>query len=596
LFLLESNSELVKTAKTKETVISSAIPSDGTGDISEKYMGSMSPSPSEQKVTVEGEKPIKKGYGWRFWAIFPGLCIGGLLSALDATILSTVLPTIASELNSDTLYVWAINAYFVSTTAVQPLYGQTANIFGRRWLMIVSILLFALGSGLCGGASGTGMLIAARVVQGMGGGGINVMTEIIVADLVPLRERQQIMGIVFTAFAVGTFIGPIVGGAIVDHTSWRWVFYINLPLCGVAVILMFLFLQVKYDKTASLWEKLKRVDYVGNAILMASVISILLSLTWAGTLNTWSSWRTILPLILGFLGLIGFIFYEGSRWCVEPTVPLRLFSNRTAALTYILSFLHGTILYWVSLFLPVYFQSILEATPEKSGIDLLASVIPMVPFAIIGGILITVTGKYKPFLIIGFIPMAVGMGLFTMLNDKTTTVIWVVFQVILAAGSGLSLIATLPAILASLPESDVATATATWAFLRSFGSIWGVSIPSAVFNTRFTNLAYRITNQELREHLYNGGAYQLATKRFMQSLNYDPVLKAEVVSVYVDSLKLVWQVGIAFAAIGVPISLFLKSLKMRDQLDGEYGFDEQTVEGDAEQAKLEQTEPKAASS
>lgn len=583
-------------AKTKETVVSSAIPSDGTGDISEKYMGSMSPSSSEQKVTVEGEKPIKKGYGWRFWAIFPGLCIGGLLSALDTTILSTVLPTIASELNSDTLYVWAINAYFVSTTAVQPLYGQTANIFGRRWLMIVSILLFALGSGLCGGASGTGMLIAARVVQGMGGGGINVMTEIIVADLVPLRERQQIMGIVFTAFAVGTFIGPIVGGAIVDHTSWRWVFYINLPLCGVAVILMFLFLQVKYDKTASLWEKLKRVDYVGNAILMTSVISILLSLTWAGTLHPWSSWRTILPLILGFLGLIGFIFYEGSRWCVEPTVPLRLFSNRTATLTYILSFLHGTILYWVSLFLPVYFQSILEATPEKSGIDLLASVIPMVPFAIIGGILITVTGKYKPFLIIGFIPMAVGMGLFTMLNDKTTTVIWVVFQVILAAGSGLSLIATLPAILASLPESDVATATATWAFLRSFGSIWGVSIPSAVFNTRFTNLAYRISNQELREHLYNGGAYQLATKRFMQSLNYDPVLKAEVVSVYVDSLKLVWQVGIAFAAIGVHISLFLKSLKVRDQLDGEYGFDEQTVEGDAEQAKLEQTKPKAASS
>jgi len=577
-------------AETKESVVSSAIQSDGTGDISQK-----SPSPSEQKVTAEDEKPIKKGYGWRFWAIFPGLCIGGLLSALDTTILSTVLPTIASELNSDTLYVWAINAYFVSTTAVQPLYGQTANIFGRRWLMIVSILLFALGSGLCGGASGTGMLIAARVVQGMGGGGINVMTEIIVADLVPLRERQQIMGIVFTAFAVGTFIGPIVGGAIVDHTSWRWVFYLNLPFCGVAVILMFLFLQVKYDKTASLWEKLKRVDYVGNAILMTSVISILLSLTWAGTLHPWSSWRTILPLVLGFLGLIGFIFYEGSRWCVEPTVPLRLFSNRTAALTYILSFLHGTILYWVSLFLPVYFQSILEATPEKSGIDLLASVIPMVPFAIIGGILITVTGKYKPFLIIGFIPMAVGMGLFTMLDDKTTTVVWVVFQVLLAAGSGLSLIATLPAILASLPESDVATATATWAFLRSFGSIWGVSIPSAVFNTRFTNLAYRISNQELREHLYNGGAYQLATKRFMQSLNYDPVLKAEVVSVYVDSLKLVWQVGIAFAAIGVPISLFLKSLKMRDQLDGEYGFDEQTVEGDAEQAKLEETEPKAAS-
>ncbi|OBT75973.1 hypothetical protein VF21_05746 [Pseudogymnoascus sp. 05NY08] len=550
-----------------------------------------SQSLSESEPAAVAEKPVKKGYGWRFWAIFPGLCIVGFLSALDATILATVLPTIANELDSQTLYVWAVNAYFVSTTAAQPLYGQTANIFGRRWLMMGSILLFALGSGLCGGANSTSMLIAARTVQGLGGGGINVMTEIIVADLVPLRERQQVMGIVFAAFAVGTFIGPILGGAIVDHISWRWVFYINLPLCGVAFVLMFFFLRVKHDNTRTLWSKLKRVDILGNAILTASVVAILLSLTWAGTLNPWSSWKTIVPLILGFLGMIGFMFYQGTRWCLEPTMPLRLFSNRTSALTYILSFLHGTILYWVSMFLPVYFQAVLEDSPEKSGIDLLASVIPMVPFAIIGGILITVTGKYKPFLVIGFIPMAVAMGLFTLLDDKTKTVVWVVYQVILAMGSGLALIATLPAILASLPESDVATATATWAFVRSFGSIWGVSIPSTVFNTRFTNLSYRISDELVRSKLTNGGAYQLATRNFMQSLNDFPVLKAEVVGVYVASLEQVWQAGIAFAAVGVPVALLLKSLKMRDEINGEFGFEEESKAADAEKAETGTTPP-----
>jgi fucose permease len=259
-------------------------------------------------------------------------------------------------------------------------------------------------------------------------------------------------------------------------------------------------------------------------------------------------------------------------------MPLRLFANRTAAITYVLSFLHGIILYWVSLFLPVYFQSILEATPEKSGIDLFASVIPMVPAAIIGGVLITVTGKYKELLVAGFVLMAVGMGLFTMLDDRTNTVRWVVYQVVLALGSGISLIATLPAVLASLPESDVATATATWAFLRSFGSIWGVSIPSAIFNTRFTDLVGRIASPQLRSVLVGGGAYQLATKAFMESLDDTPVVKAQVVSVYVDSLKLVWQVGIAFAALGVPLSLLLRSLALRNELNTEYGFEEKKTE------------------
>lgn len=266
-------------------------------------------------------------------------------------------------------------------------------------------------------------------------------------------------------------------------------------------------------------------------------------------------------------------------------MPLRLFWNRTAALTYVLSFLHGMDLYAVCLFLPVYFQAVLEASLEGSGVDHLASAIPMVPFAIIGGIFISVVGKYKPLLIGGFIPMAVGVDLFSMLTAKSSGV---VFQVILAAGSGMALIATLQAILASLPEADVATATAPWVFLRSFGSIWGVSIPSTVFNTRFTDLAYRISDPVIRDHMYRGGAYQLATREFMRSLNGDPVVQAQVASVNVDSLKLVWQVSIAFAAIGVPLAFCVKSLKLRDELDNDFGFDDKVPQAaDAEKGKSE---------
>ncbi|KAE8381824.1 hypothetical protein BDV26DRAFT_289029 [Aspergillus bertholletiae] len=294
--------------------------------------------------------------------------------------------------------------------------------------------------------------------------------------------------------------------------------------------------------------KLRRVDFAGNAILITSVISILLALTWAGTTHPWKSWRTIVPLLLGFAGMVAFLVYQGSRWCPEPTIPLHLFANRTAALTYILSFLHGIILYWVSLFLPVYFQSILEDTPEKSGIDLFDSVIPMVPGAIVGGVLIAVTAKYKPLLIAGFVLKAIGMGLFTMLDDRTNTVRWVVYQVVWA--------------------------TVTWAFLRSFGSIWGVSIPSAIFNPRFTDLVGRIANPQLQSVLVGGGAYQLATKAFMGLLNDTPVVKAQVVSVYVESLKMVWQVGIAFATLGVPLSLLTRSLALRDELNTEYVFEE----------------------
>jgi len=232
-----------------------------------------------------------------------------------------------------------------SSTAFQPLYGQTANIFGRRSLLLFALVAFILGSGISGGADSMAMLIAGRTVQGIGGGGVTMLVDLVVCDLVPLRQRGSIMGLVFIAVTIGTALGPFIGGVIVETTTWRWVFYLSIPICVTAMILLVAFLHVNYGKESTLLEKLGRIDLRGNAIFIAATTSILIALTNGGTEYAWSSWRIILPLALGIVGLGLFYVYEVSQFCVEPTLPPRLFANRTSATAFALTFIHTLLLY-----------------------------------------------------------------------------------------------------------------------------------------------------------------------------------------------------------------------------------------------------------
>ncbi|KAG0647639.1 MFS efflux transporter aclA [Hyphodiscus hymeniophilus] len=477
--------------------------SDGSNAVKTEIQDAVSEKAVDSSVgPVE---PTKRD--WRFWMIFVALSVTGLLSALEVTVTSNALPTIVHDLDLGENYEWIVNVFFLASMVFQPLTGQIANIFGRRWPMIFSVCMLIIGSGISGGATNVATLISGRAIQGVGGGGINVLIELIICDLVPLRERSKFLAIIMATFTVGTSLGPFIGGEIVQKSSWRWVFYLNLPIGGAALLLLFAFLQVRYTKETTISQKLKRIDWVGNLILIPSLVAILIALTDAGTTAPWSSWRIILPLTIGLCGLVAFQIFESSRFCLEPTIPTHLFSNRTTITALVLAFIHTIDTVWVIYFLPVYFQAILLSTPGRSGVQLLPTLLILVPFAIAGGITVAKFGRYRPLHHIGFALMAIGFGLFTMLESESSVAEWVIFQAITAAGSGIIVSCLLPAIQASLTEADSGSSTATFAFTRSFGAVWGLTVPAAIFNNQFDQHASRIADANIRQMFVGGKAY-----------------------------------------------------------------------------------------
>ncbi|KAK3996230.1 MFS general substrate transporter-like protein [Cladorrhinum sp. PSN332] len=522
---------------------------------------------SQSKAEPSAPASFKRGL--RFWTIIVAVGFTGLLTALEATITSTALPTIIADLQGGDAFVWAVNGYLLAMTALQPLYGQLANIFGRRWPTITATAAFLLGSGIAGGANSMGMLIAGRVIQGIGAGGINVLCEILVCDLVPLRHRGSYLAGMFGMIAIGTALGPFFGGLIVDRTSWRWVFYLNLPIGGLALVLLFFSLHVNAKKEKSLATSLNKIDWIGNAIFITSISAVLIALSWAGAIHPWSSFRILVPLILGLAGMGAFIAFEGSPFCSQPTMPLHLFSNRTSATAFALTFLHSIVTIWALYFLPVYFQGVLGSSAQRSGVQLLPTILILIPFAIAAGGVMSKLGRYRPIHHIAFALMAIGMGLFSLLDEKSNTGTWVGFQIVESAGAGFMIPTLLPAVLAPLTEADTALATATWSFLRSFGQVWGTAIAAAVFNNRFDQLASGIADPVIREQVNGGDAYQYATAAFTKLLPAET--KEQFISALNGSLQRSWYVAIAFAGLGFALVIFEKEVPLRDELETEYG-------------------------
>ncbi|KAH0433121.1 multidrug resistance protein fnx1 [Colletotrichum camelliae] len=538
-------------------------------NITEPHMNKKSgDTPEVAGLNISGS--YKKDY--RFWAILFALCITSLLASLENTVIVTSLPTIVEKLKFGSSYVWVANIFFLTSAAVRPLFGQLSNLFGRRYLTIAIVALFTLGSGICGGANGPAMLIAGRAIQGAGSGGINMIVDIIISDLVPLRDRGNYIAIILVTYGIGTAIGPFVGGIIVQKTSWRWVFYINLPVGGFSLVLLYLFLHVKWDRTSTTRDKLRRIDVIGNAILIASTVSVLIALTWAGAVHPWSSYKVMVPLILGLLGLTVFCVFEGSGMAPEPVMPLRLFANRTSAVVYATTFLNSAMVYWAFFFLPLYFQAVKLSTPARSGVQLLPVCLIAIPGAAVSAVVLSRWGRYKALHISGFALLAIGFGVWALLDRHSGTAAWVLVQVVPALGSGMLLNTLLPAFQASLEEKDQAAATASWSFIRSFGQIWGVAIPAAIFNTNTAKYAEIVDHAGAREVLRHGDAYASATKVFVES--FPTPVRDQIIEVFTESLKKVFFIALSFAGLAFFMSFLEREVKLRRELETEFGLEE----------------------
>ncbi|KAF2246843.1 putative macrolide phosphotransferase k [Trematosphaeria pertusa] len=517
-------------------------------------------------------KPSSPSRGLRFWLIILSGCLVDSCTALDSTIIATALPKITTKLHGEQQYVWLANTYVFSCTAVMPFVGQTSNIFGRRVPMIISVILFSLGNAIAGASVNAPMLIAGRVVSGLGGGGVFVLQDLIICDLVPVRERAMFLGIRIAIATVFTILGPILGGVLAQR-SWRWVFFINLPFAGVALLIMVPFLRLKYKREPSWKKAVARIDFLGNFIFVCAICAVLLGLIMGGTQYAWSSWHIIVPLVVGFAGWIAFHFHQASPICKEPSMPPLLFKNRTSVTCLVLTFISNSLMQWIVFFLPVYFQSLKGASPLKSGVDVLPFSVLFVPLAILTGGLIAKYGKYKPIHLIGFGFASVGCGLLSILDGGSPKVQWIWFQLLIAIGVGFTMVSILPVMQASLPESYVATATSTFAFVRNFGFVWGVTIPAVIFNARVNRNLHWIDDDTTRARLSNGGAYGYAGTGEINRLESN--VKAQVHDVYASAMETMWQAAAAMAAVAFFLVFLEQDIELRMDMETEFGMEDE---------------------
>ncbi|KAJ6620570.1 MFS general substrate transporter [Mycena sp. CBHHK59/15] len=519
-----------------------------------------------EEVTITEEKqpqPRKKGF--RFWLIFLSLCISLFLAAFELTAVTTALPSIIHDLEGSH-FIWVGSGYSIAATAFLPMSGGVAEIVGRRWSMISGLVIFALGSALCGSAKNMDWLIAARVIQGLGGSAILSLSSIIVSDMVPLRERGAYNGILGLMWALASGIGPIISGALVQGGHWRWIFYLNLPVCVVALLLTLVFLSLP-TPPGTLKEKLSRMDWIGNAIIISSTSAAIIGLTWGGVQYPWSSSRVLVPLILGLCGVIVFFIYE-VHVATHPLVPYTLLSNRTSISGYAQTFLNQLVVLAVAYYLPVYYQACKDASPIKSGIYMLGLSLTLGPSVIIAGLSVNKSKKYRPQLWLGWVLFALGMGVSVTLGYNTPLAHGIGIPVILGAAAGTILAVTYFPVLSPLDVRENARALAFFSFCRSFAGVWGISIGGVILQNE---LKRKLPGQFLAA-LPAGADFTFTVIPGIKDLP-EP-LRDQVKRAFAGSLKVVWEVMMGIVLLGLLVSLFMQHYHLTDKTDEKWSAKE----------------------
>ncbi|KAL9129802.1 MAG: hypothetical protein Q9217_001839 [Psora testacea] len=442
---------------------------------------------------------------------------------------------------------WSGTSFLLCSAVFQPNIASFSHIFGRKPMVYTALVFFLIGTMVAAVADGFTTLLVGRSIQGVGGGGLIALTNILVTDLVPLRVRENV--------------------------NWRWIFYINFPFIGLAFPFVFFFLRLDF-KATQLREQLRRIDWIGSILFVGSTTSFLIPISWGGVFYSWSSWRTLVPLFVGLAGLTSFIAYE--VWVARETlIRFGVFRNRTAAAAYFETVLHGMILWCLLFYLPLYYEAVKDESPILAGVSLFPQTFTVAPAAVVTGIAITKTGRYRFAIWAGWIFTILGTGLLYLLHVHTKTAQWVFLNVVSGLGMGMLFPSMSFAIQAASKDEDLAFAVAMFSFLRAFGQSIGVAVGGTIFQNEMKKklLGYPSLAPMAVQYSQDAASLVQVIRTLPGDQNEE---KQELVQAYADALKVVWVSMCGLAALAGLSSFLIKGLNMDRPLQTEQGFQEPT--------------------
>jgi EmrB/QacA subfamily drug resistance transporter len=507
---------------------------------------------AEAKAGPRPEAGQQGVHGRQLVAIYISLMFALLLASLDQTIVSTALPTIVGDLGGLSHLSWVITAYLLASTATTQVWGKLGDQYGRKYLFITAIVIFLIGSVLCGQSRNMGELIGFRALQGVGGGGLIVLAQAIIGDVVPARQRGRYQGAFGAVFGVSSVIGPLLGGFFVDNLSWRWVFYVNLPIGVIALIVIWAVLP------ATAVRRKHKIDYLGATLLAGFAVGVVLATSWGGTTYPWGS-PVIICLFLGSAVVLAG-WYLSARRAAEPVLPLRLFRDPVFTVSSGIALAAGFVMFGTLSYLPLFLQVVHGVSPTLSGVYLLPMVLGLLLTSVGSGQLIARTGRYKIYPIIGTAVVTVALFLLSRIDEHTAKLVLNLDFFLLGFGLGLILQVLVIAVQNSADYADLGAATSGVTFFRSIGGAFGVSVFGAIFSNRLkVDLAAGLRGVHLPPGLSISAA------------QYNPKLIKQLPGAIRDAIEHAFSLAlhpmfltaVPIAAVAFVLSWFLREMPLR---------------------------------